>query len=82
MPANFLTPPQLAKRYGVSADKVVGWILAGELAAVNLATVANGRPRYKIAEEAVQVFEQRRAVVSPPPRRKRTTPVKNSGKFY
>lgn len=60
------TPPQLAKRYGVTADKVVRWILAGELAALNLATTTIGRPRFKISPEAVEAFERRRAVLSPP----------------
>ena len=62
------TPPQLAKRYGVSTDKVVRWILAGELAAMNLATVTTGRPRYKVKDEAVEAFEARRAILSTPPR--------------
>ena len=67
------TPPQLAKRYGVSTDKIVRWILAGELSAMNLATVTTGRPRYKITQAAVEAFEARRAILSPPtrPRRKR-----------
>ena len=77
MPATeMLTPPKLAKRYGVSVDKIIRWILAGELAAMNLATVADGRPRYKITEEAVQAFEARRATRAPvlTRRRKRTAP--------
>jgi hypothetical protein len=65
------TPPQLAKRYRVSCDKIVRWILAGELAAMNLATTTSGRPRYRITAEALAAFEARRAVLSPPPRRKR-----------
>lgn len=65
------TPPKLAKYYGVSTDKVVRWILAGELAAINLATTTTGRPRYKITQEAVEAFEARRAILSPPPRARR-----------
>ncbi len=70
------SPPQLAKRYRVSVDKVVRWILAGELAAMNLATRPGGRPRYKITQDAVAAFELRRSVVPPRPsphRRKRPT---------
>lgn len=74
------SPPMLAKRYGVSVDKVIRWILAGELVAMNLATTTTGRPRYKITQEAVESFEARRTILSPPPRR--TRPVRNSGKFY
>lgn len=62
------TPPKLAKRYGISVDKVIRWILAGELSAMNLATTTSGRPRYKITQEAVEAFEARRAILTPPPR--------------
>lgn len=62
----YTTPPRLARRYGVSVDKVVRWILAGELEALNLATSPSGRPRYKITEEAIQAFERRRTVLCPP----------------
>jgi hypothetical protein len=68
---HIFTPPKLGKRWGVSPDKVVRWILAGELAALNLAASPTGRPRYKITAEAVEAFETRRAVLCPPPRRPR-----------
>jgi hypothetical protein len=68
------TPPELARRYGVNPDKVVSWIDAGELAAMNLATTTGGRPRYKITDEAVQAFEARRAVVPAAPVRRRKRP--------
>ncbi len=71
-----LTPPQLAERYGVSVDKITGWIRSGELVALNLAAAADGkRPRYKITEEAVSAFEAAREVTPPTavaPRRKKT----------
>jgi hypothetical protein len=69
--AEVYSPPQLARKYGVNVDKVIRWILAGELAAMNLATTTEGRPRYKITAEAVEAFEARRAVLCRPPRRKR-----------
>ncbi len=80
-PANY-TPPQLARHYGVSVDKVIRWILAGELQALNLATTTGGRPRYRITAEAVEQFEARRAVVAPPPRQRRRKANLNSGQFY
>lgn len=63
-----LTPPQVARMYGVKADKVVGWIRAGELAAFNAATKPGGRPRYLISEESLSAFESRRAIVPAAPR--------------
>jgi excisionase family DNA binding protein len=56
-----LTPPQLAKRYGVSPDKVLTWIRAGELRAVNVASRPGERPRWLIDETDVAAFEARRA---------------------
>lgn len=70
--SSYLTPPQLAKRAGVSAEKIVGWILAGELRGFNFAAKTGGRPRHRIAESDWQEFLDRRsAAVSPSPARKR-----------
>jgi excisionase family DNA binding protein len=68
-----LTPPEVAARWGVSADKVLAWIRNGELRAVNAATRAHGRPRWLVDLADLEVFEQRRAArpVQPAPRRRR-----------
>ena len=60
-----MTPPELAKRYGVEPSKIIAWIKAGELRAVNIATRSTGRPRYIIDEEDVAVFESRREAKPP-----------------
>jgi len=61
------TPPQIAEAYGVSPDKVLGWIRSGELQAINIATRATGRrPRYVVRESDLRAFEDRRAAVAPP----------------
>jgi len=65
-----LTPAQLAKRWGVDRDKILGWIRSGELSAIDTVAKQGGRPRYRVAVEAVLAFEQRRSV-QPPPRRSR-----------
>ena len=62
-----LTPPEVARQWGVSIDKVLTWIRTGELRAVNLATRLSGRPRYRIDINDLRDFEQHRAVVPPPP---------------
>ncbi len=62
---SFLSPPQVAERLGISPDKVIGWLLAGELKGSNLATLANGRPRYRIFEgDLADFLEKRSAGVS------------------
>lgn len=56
-----LTPPQLAKRFGVSVHKVLGWIASGEIVAVNMAEKLGGRPRWRIFPEAIEAFLLRRS---------------------
>jgi hypothetical protein len=75
----FFTPPQLAKRFGVAPEKIIGWIRRGELAAINLAAAPGGRPRYRVSLAEVLGFERRRAVIprsatTPRPRRRRRSP--------
>jgi transposase len=69
-----LTPPMIAHRFGVSTDKIIAWIRSGELRGVNIATKANGRPRYVVDEADLAVFEQRRTAqpLSATPRRRKT----------
>lgn len=56
------TTSELARRWRVSANKVRAFIKHGELRALNLATKPCGRPRYRIAEDALEQFETERAV--------------------
>lgn len=58
-----LTPPQLAKVWGVSPSKVITLIRAGELKAINLATSRRNRVRYHIDLRDIESFEQSRQVV-------------------
>jgi hypothetical protein len=70
------TPPQLARIYGVSPDKVLVWIRSGELRAINVASKPDGRPRYLIDESDISEFEKRRAAV----RTERTPRSRKGGK--
>ncbi len=65
--ASYLSPPQLAEHFGVDAKKIIGWIRAGELRAVNIATTTCGRPRWKISPSDLAAFESARAA-GPQPR--------------
>jgi excisionase family DNA binding protein len=58
-----VTPPQVAERLGVSADKVLLWIRSGELRAVNVATRLDGRPRWRVDLADLMAFEERRSAV-------------------
>lgn len=71
-----LTPPQLAKRWGVHPDKVLGLIHTGQLVALNLAANLEGRPRFQILLSEIQRFEESRSTKPPVPkprRRRRAT---------
>jgi hypothetical protein len=66
-----LTPPEVAKRFRCSPEKVIAWILAGELHAINVAARLGGRPRWLIDQKDLADFERRRSA-APLPRRQRT----------
>ena len=70
-----LTPPQLAKRWGIKPEKVIAFIRSGELRAFDISMRAGvGRPRFRIPVDAVIEFENRRAVTPP------TKPVRRRSK--
>ena len=68
-----LTPPELARKWGVSPDKVAQLIANGELRAINLAVDPTGKPRYRIYNSEVERFEKTRMIAPPveKPRRRR-----------
>jgi hypothetical protein len=63
-----LTPPELAKQWGIDVAKVLHWIKIGELRAINAATDRNGRSRYLIDLADLSAFEAARTVQPPMPR--------------
>lgn len=71
-----LSPPELANRYGVGVRKILSWIQAGQLHAVNVALNPSGeRPQWRILQDDMLAFEQRRsspAPATPAPRRRRS----------
>lgn len=60
-----ITPPALAKRYGVGIAKIHSWIQSGELRAMNAGS-GGRRPRYLIDLQDLADFEKRRQVVPAP----------------
>ncbi len=74
-PRKKLSPPELARYWGIGADKVLTWIRSGELRAINAATKRGGRPRYLIDAKDIEAFEKIRSVTTTPPapRRQKAT---------
>jgi hypothetical protein len=65
-----ITPPRLARRWGVSIEKILTLITRGLLPGAFNAALETGpgkRPRWLIPLEAVEAFERSRAAVPPAP---------------
>jgi hypothetical protein len=76
-----ITPPALARRYGIGVTKVLAWIARNELRAINVASRRGMRPRWVIPISAIEQFEARRsndANTAPTPRRRRRTGIRPS----
>ncbi len=68
----WLTPPEVARRYGIKADRVIAMIRAGVIRAIDVASPGSRRPRFRIHEADLVAFEHRREVrpLSQPNRRR------------
>ena len=62
-----MTPPEMARQWGIGVDKVLAWIRSGELRAINVASQREGRPRYLIDLADIAVFEAARSVAASTP---------------
>jgi excisionase family DNA binding protein len=58
-----MTPPEVAKLWGVSLDKITYWIASGDLRAIDASTKRGQRPRYLIDSSDLEAFEKSRAIV-------------------
>lgn len=78
-----LTVREAAKVAGVSYETMLGWANWMEIEAVNVAKKKCGRPRWRIAPEALQSFLRSRARLRhQPPRRRRRAPKTEKRKEY
>ena len=57
----YFNPAQVAEMWGISHDKVLGFIKSGELRAFNVASKTSRRPQFKIPSAALREFEERRS---------------------
>ncbi len=64
-PRQTLTVSDIAERFNVAPEKVLKWIKARELPAVNIAVKSSGRPRWRIKPEDLASFEAARSNVRP-----------------
>ena len=61
-----LSPPEVAKRYGVSPDTVRAWIENGQLKATNIGQ-GKKKPRFRIEPQSLEEFDRKRTAESRPP---------------
>ena len=66
-----MTPPRLARRWGVAPEKILQLIHSGQLRAVNLAVDPKGRPRWRIHLSEIERFEESRSSRPPLPKQPR-----------
>jgi hypothetical protein len=62
-PQRGLTPREVAQLCRVSPERVRGWIVRGELGAINTADVRCCKPRFVVLPEHMREFALRRKVV-------------------
>ena len=79
-----LTPPQLARKWGVHPAKILALISTGQLRAWNCAVDPKGGPRWRIGLDEVERFIQSRTKQPPPPkqRRRRRKAVTNAVEYF
>jgi hypothetical protein len=61
-----LTPPAIARRLGVAAETVIGWIRSGELIGSNVAKPSCTRPRFRVDPTDLAAFLAARRPDAPP----------------
>jgi hypothetical protein len=74
----YFNPAQVAEMWGISHDKVLGFIKSGELRAFNVASKSSRRPQFKIPSDALREFEEQHsgrdpARSRPPPSGRRSS---------
>jgi hypothetical protein len=78
--SRWLSPPEVAKLFGIAPEKVVGAIRRVELRACNLGN-GSQRPRYRISTESLEDFLRSREV-GPAPQPVRRRRVKSEHTWY
>ena len=69
--AKYLTPPEVARLLRVDGMKVLEWIRRGEIVAVNVAARGATRPRWRVAQSALEAFLQARTAIATLPVQRR-----------
>ena len=78
-----LTVREVAERYGVGEQTVLGWVRSGQLRAINVGrSPAAKKPRWRITAEALETFQLVRTHSPPQPARRRRKRQAEVAEFY
>jgi hypothetical protein len=77
-----MTPNEFARKYRVAAQKVITWIGAGHLKAVDLRSPGVSKPRWLILPEHEQAFLSSRASTPLPQQQRRRRAIAGSVHEY
>ena len=67
------SPPEIAESLRVDVHAVLGWIHSGQLVARKLGS-GTKRPRFRVAQSALERFLESRETTPPTPRRRQSKP--------
>ncbi len=59
--SSYRRPSAVAELLGVRIGSVLAWIRSGELRATNCAERPGGRPRWRVSQEAIDLFLAKRS---------------------
>jgi hypothetical protein len=68
---DIMTPPELARKYRVAVEKILGFIATGQLRALDVSSRTSSRPRWRITAAAIAEFEAAHSSKRPPAPTKR-----------
>ncbi len=77
-----MTPPQVARILQVKSDTVRTWIRSGELRGFNVAAPSAQRPRFRVRDEDLQEFMERRELKPAQKSRRRARRSAPSGRYF
>jgi hypothetical protein len=75
VPTRYLSPADIAERFGVDVHKVLAWLRSGELRGIDVSARRGAKPRWRINPADLAAFEAARACTkTPEPARRRRKP--------
>ncbi len=78
----YLSPADIAERYGCKVEKVLGWLRSGELRGIDVSARRGAKPRWKINPADLAAFEAARACSKAPEPTRRRRKLENVTEYF